>query len=293
MFDAQLAAAFTAGMVATVNPCGFAMLPAYLGFFLGREDDDERGTAGNLLRALVVGGAVSAGFLVVFAIAGVLVLETTLAVGEWAPWITIVIGAVLAVVGVAFLVGWEPTINLPHLDKGGKTRGLGSMFVFGVSYAIASLSCTIGVFTSLVAASFRRTSFTSGVLTFVAYALGMALILMVVTIALSMAKQGVVHKLRRALPYVTRISGVIMVITGVYLAWYGVYEIRLIQQGNEDATAGPVGIVTEWSAHVSNWLSNLDATQVALVLGIVVCAALLVALLRTPKGPATPSGPTD
>ncbi len=290
MLDAQLAAAFTAGMIATVNPCGFAMLPAYLGFFLGRDDDDEaRGTAGNLLRAIVVGGAVSAGFLVVFGIAGVLILETTLAIGDYAPWITIVIGAVLAIVGIAFIVGWEPTVNLPHLDKGGRTRGLGSMFVFGVSYAIASLSCTIGVFTSLVASSFRRTSFASGVATFIAYALGMALILMVVTIALSMAKQGVVHKLRRALPYVTRISGVIMVITGVYLTWYGIYEIRVVQRGNTDAAAGPVGLVTEWSSDVSNWLSNLDAVQVGLVLGIVVCAAVLVALLRAPKRPATPT----
>ncbi|HRW36395.1 MAG: cytochrome c biogenesis protein CcdA [Acidimicrobiales bacterium] len=294
MLDAQFAAAFTAGMIATVNPCGFAMLPAYLGFFLGRDDGDEvRSTTANLVRALVVGGAVSAGFLVVFGIAGVLILETTLAIGEWAPWITIVIGAVLAVVGVAFIVGWEPTINLPHLDKGGKTRGLGSMFVFGVSYAIASLSCTIGVFTSLVASSFRRTSFASGVATFIAYALGMALILMVVTIALSLAKQGVVAKLRSALPYVTRISGVIMVVTGAYLTWYGIYEIRVVQHGDTDAAGGPVGMVTEWSSDVQNWLSGFDAVQVALVLGIVVCAAVLVALLRSPKGKATPTDAAD
>ena len=41
MIDAPLALAFTAGMVATVNPCGFAMLPAYLSFFLGLEGDDD------------------------------------------------------------------------------------------------------------------------------------------------------------------------------------------------------------------------------------------------------------
>jgi cytochrome c biogenesis protein CcdA len=28
-------------MVATVNPCGFAMLPAYLSFFIGLEGRDE------------------------------------------------------------------------------------------------------------------------------------------------------------------------------------------------------------------------------------------------------------
>jgi hypothetical protein len=35
--------AFGAGMVAAVNPCGFALLPAYLALFLGGRDAD--GTA--------------------------------------------------------------------------------------------------------------------------------------------------------------------------------------------------------------------------------------------------------
>ncbi|MEZ5202837.1 MAG: cytochrome c biogenesis CcdA family protein [Acidimicrobiales bacterium] len=283
MLDVPFATAFTAGMVATVNPCGFAMLPAYLGYFLGREDEVERTTAGNLVRALIVGSVVSAGFLIVFAIAGAIVLRTALAIGDWSPWLTIVIGLVLAGVGVAFLAGWEPSIRLPHLDKGGRTRGLGSMFLFGVSYAIASLSCTIGPFTSVVASSFRRTSFTSGVATFAAYAAGMALLLMVITVALAMAQQGVVTKLRRALPYVQRISGAIMVVTGAYLAWYGVYEIRLIQHGDQDATAGPVDFVTDWSSRASNWLSGLDPLQVALIGGLVVCAVVLVALLRSDR----------
>ena len=39
--DARLALAFSAGMVATVNPCGFALLPAYLSYFLGLEDASQ------------------------------------------------------------------------------------------------------------------------------------------------------------------------------------------------------------------------------------------------------------
>ena len=105
MLDVPFATAFTAGMVATVNPCGFAMLPAYLGYFLGREDEVERTTAGNLVRALIVGSVVSAGFLIVFAIAGAIVLRTALAIGDWSPWLTIVIGLVwfTAVVGIGLI----------------------------------------------------------------------------------------------------------------------------------------------------------------------------------------------
>ena len=55
-----IVAAFAAGMVPTVNPCGFAMLPAYLGYFIGL-DDGHVDRAEAVRRALVIGGVVSAG----------------------------------------------------------------------------------------------------------------------------------------------------------------------------------------------------------------------------------------
>ena len=63
VIDAPLALAFTAGMVATVNPCGFAMLPAYLSYFLGIEGTDDGPAEAGVLRALVVGAVVSLGFV--------------------------------------------------------------------------------------------------------------------------------------------------------------------------------------------------------------------------------------
>jgi cytochrome c biogenesis protein CcdA len=285
VLDAPLAAAFTAGMVATVNPCGFAMLPAYLGYFLGIDQGEDARSGASVSRALIVGTVVSAGFLLLFAIAGALISWTSMAVSQWTPWLTVVIGIVLLGMGIAFVAGWEPALALPRLDKGGRTRGLWSMFVFGISYAVASLSCTIGPFVAVVATTFSRSSVAAGVATFVAYGLGMALLLMVLTVSLALARQGVLTKLRRALPYFTRIAGVIMVIAGIYLAWYGVYEIRFIQHGQQDATRGPVGLVSEWSSSAQSWLDGLDPLSVALALALVVCAGILIALLRSGSGP--------
>ena len=129
------------GMAATVNPCGFAMLPAYLAYFLGIDDgtDEVTPVTVNLARALRVAVAVSAGFLAVFAVAGTVAELTSLPVYEQAGWISIVIGLALAVLGVAMLFGFELNVRLPRLDRGGRQRTVTSMFVFGVSYAIASL----------------------------------------------------------------------------------------------------------------------------------------------------------
>lgn len=308
MIDAPFALAFTAGMVATVNPCGFAMLPAYLGYFLGLEaearadaDAGEDATVG-LVRALVVGAVVSAGFLALFAVAGGVVSWTSVSVGELSPWLTVVIGAVLVAVGARLVTGWEPKVVLPRLDRGGRDRSLWSMFLFGLSYAVASLSCTIGPFTSVVASTFSRESAASGVASFVAYGAGMGLLLTVLTVTLALARRGLVTGLRRALPYVQRASGALMVLMGAYLVWYGVYEIRLLRSGTSPGR-GPVGVVTRWSSDLSERLVGTDAVQAALALALVVASVVLVALLRADRaarheetrahGSPAPGPPTD
>lgn len=280
MIDAPLALAFTAGMVATVNPCGFAMLPAYLSYFLGIEGGgggEGRAEAG-VLRALVVGAVVSFGFAALFGVAGAIISWTSFGIERYASWVTIVIGIVLVVLGTAFIRGWEPRLGLPRLDKGGRDRGLWSMFVFGLSYAIASLSCAIGPFMTAVAGTFRRSNVLSGMAVFGAYALGMAVLLMALTLTLALARQSVLRGLRASLPYIQRISGLIMVITGAYLTWYGIYEIR-VQRGDL-GTGGPVDAVFSWSSDVQNWLSTTGAVRIGLVLGLLAAGAALVALLR-------------
>ena len=106
MIDAPIGLAFAAGLVATLNPCGFAMLPAYLSYFMGLEggDDDEESGAG-VGQALRVGGIVSLGFLVVFGVTGLLINAGVRSIIDWIPYVALGIGVVMAWLGVAMLRG--------------------------------------------------------------------------------------------------------------------------------------------------------------------------------------------
>ena len=85
------------GMVATVNPCGFAMLPAYLSYFLGVEGRADESARAGFGEALRVTAAVAGGFLAVFAVAATIVEAVGGAVVyENMPWVSIVIGVTLA-----------------------------------------------------------------------------------------------------------------------------------------------------------------------------------------------------
>ncbi len=220
MIDAPLALAFAAGLVATVNPCGFAMLPAYLSYFIGTGDVAEETRTATIRRALFVGAIVSAGFLLVFGVTGVLITAGFQAITDVIPWIALVIGAGIVVLGVAHLRGFKLTVALPRAKRAQKGKGIRSLFAFGVSYAVASLSCTLPVFLSVVALQTQRTNFISGIATFVAYGLGMSMLLFGVTLAIGFGQQSLVGRLRRSVQYVNKVAGAILILAGGYVVWF-------------------------------------------------------------------------
>lgn len=272
MTSGQLALAFSTGMVAAFNPCGFAMLPAYLSYFLGLEDPEttasNRGAA--ILKAVGVSGALTLGFIVVFGLFGLVFGTVAGVIGEILPYVTVVIGIGVVGLGIAMLRGFEPTVRLPKLQLGTGSRQAASMFLFGVAYAVASLSCTVGIFLSnTINAASTGNPLDSFVL-FLAYGLGMGLVLAVLTLAVAFAKQGLVHAMRRFLPYVTRVSGILLVVAGVYVMYYGYWEIQ-INNDNLDAATPPL---QSWQGTIQSWINDYGTARLGIIFGVVIAAAV-------------------
>lgn len=279
MIDAPLALALASGMVAAVNPCGFAMLPAYVTFFLGHEGDRVPSRGESVARAIPVALAVSLGFVVVFGVVGIALRPISSTVQEYAPWATIVIGVGLAMLGVAMVAGKELKVRVPVLDRGGRSGGLGSMFLYGVSYAIASLTCTIGIFIANIVNAFSRTDFVSGVAVLVTYAAGMGLVITALTVAIALARDSVVRVLRSGMHHANRAAAVLMVVMGLYVAWYGIFSLRV--RSDPGTGAGPVDRVEQWSADATRFVSDVGATRLGLYLLAAIAAMVSVSVLIT------------
>ncbi len=278
MIDVDLLLAFTTGMVVTVNPCGFAMLPAYLGFFLGAEtgaDDVTEPAARSVRRGLVVGACVTVGFVSAFGAVGLIVNLLSDQAYDVAPWLSVAIGVGLVLFGVSLLLGFQPNLRLPHLERGGRDTSLSSMTLFGVSYAVASVGCALPTFVSYTSLNFGR-GFVSGATYFLAYTLGFGLVLTSLSVALALGKHSLLTHLRRLLPFMNRIAGALLVATGVYVAYYGIVEIRLNSQGTVGGS--PVlDRVTEWSSGVTNWINDVGADRLGLALGFFLLATAALA----------------
>jgi len=246
-----LSFALAAGALAAVNPCGFAMLPAYLSLFIATTPDTTaRATRlAALGRALTATAAMTAGFLAVFGTFGLILAPVASVVQRWAPAATVVIGVALLILGAVMLTGRELLLRIPKLQSAiNPAAGLRSMALYGVFYAIASLGCTIGPFLVVTTTTFKAGGLALGVAAYAAYAAGMGLVVGVLAVGTALAQQSAARVLRRVLPHVHRIAGTLLVIAGGYVAWYGVYELRVFAGGNPD---DPIVAV---AAHIQNTL---------------------------------------
>src|SRR5437660_11571077 len=67
-----LGLAFGLGMGAAVNPCGFALLPTYLGLYLSTATGERIGWPAQVRRALQMSAAMTVSFVALFGAAGLI-----------------------------------------------------------------------------------------------------------------------------------------------------------------------------------------------------------------------------
>jgi cytochrome c-type biogenesis protein len=272
---------FLRGMVATVNPCGFVLLPTYLMYFLGMEAgraDSERAT---VRRALLVGAAVTAGFMAVFVVVGAITSWFTSWLVANAKYVTGLAGAVFVVIGVAMLFGFKPALATPGLSRvGGRDRTVRSMFVYGIVYAVVSLSCTLALFVPLL---FDSDGFAASVGNCVAFALGMGLLVTALTVSLAVANHALLRVLRSTMQHVQLIAAAFVLLSGVYLLYY-----FWVVDVHEDSGA-VTDAVERFQVRVTTSLNDNWRT-VAAVLGVIVAGAVLYVGLRRRRPAESPLG---
>ncbi len=218
--------AFGAGMVSSVNPCGFAMLPAYLGMYLGDDDVAQKRPRFDtrLRRAMLVGCVVTIGFVVLFGIVGIAINAGARPLVGFFPWIGLAIGVLLAGIG-AYMVSGGAIYNgfverFSARIGTAEQRGVKGYFFFGLGYGTASLSCTLPIFLTVVGSTFTASTFFDSSLQFALYGLGMGLVILTLTISMAIFQGALVGKLRTALRYVQPVSSGLLLLAGAYIVFY-------------------------------------------------------------------------
>jgi len=280
MISAPVILAFTAGMVAAFNPCGFSLLPAYIGAFVSG-DDTGASVERRVLRAIVVASAVSIGFIVVFASAGLFITHLAGGVRRQLPWVTIVVGTVLVAAGISMVVGWKPRVSIRIPRLGRADGGLVSMVGYGITYAVASLSCTIGPFLAVTGTALTQSTL-QGVATYVSYALGMGVVILTISVASALAHSAVARNLRRFSAVAPRVGGVLLALAGIYAIWYGRWELSVF---SGDFGSDPViDMMEDVRLSVVGTIETIGAGRLSALVVVAILVAISLARTRRTRG---------
>ncbi|MDT7947898.1 MAG: cytochrome c biogenesis protein CcdA [Thermoflexus sp.] len=204
------------GMMATVNPCGIAMLPAYVGYALAR-------TGGRLSvrEAVGMGLAMAAGCTGLFVAAGFALAMGLRTLTRWSPFLGLGVGGILVLLALSRLAGrpW-PLPGIPLEVRAGERSSRWTWFSFGVAYGLASLGCTLPLFLALVGFSLARRSGGEALLLILLYGLGMGVVLVALSVALALVGRPLAQGLRRLAAAVETAGALLLLGAGLYLIYY-------------------------------------------------------------------------
>ncbi|HYX86867.1 MAG TPA: cytochrome c biogenesis protein CcdA [Gaiellales bacterium] len=232
--------AFTAGILAALNPCGLAMLPSHLAVFVAVEGtgDAQHDALSRLLRGLGVAAIVSLGVAVTFVSAGVLISSGFSLLGRVLPMVGVALGVLLLTLGMAMVAGL-PVPGLHLATSARRKASVGGMVWFGVAYGLGSLSCSLPVFLIVVGTSATQRSGATG---FVAFTAGMSAVIAVATVfaALFSHLLAVVQLTRR---YVPMLSGLLLLAAGTYVIDRDL-PLAVVAGGHQQPSTGSTMLAT-------------------------------------------------
>ena len=212
-----LSFAFLAGIFAFFNPCGMVVLISYIShYFKGAA---ERGFARNVLHGLSAGALATLGFITLFTIIGFAIVFIGNSVKAAIPWITIVLGAGLVLLGIMILAKKNMGFLQIHTRKA-RSKGFVSFYEYGVLYALASLGCVLPIFLTVVVSSLATSGIIDGLIVFVAYSVGMGAVMIIATGALALSKKTLVDRIKNFLPLMNRLNAIILIAVGLYLIYF-------------------------------------------------------------------------
>ena len=261
--------AFTAGAVATVNPCGFALLPAWFARQIAAREGDS--AAAIFLRAARNGLAAALGFSLVFGASGLLLSSGALWLGRALPYFGVAVGGGLLIAGIMALAG----LRLPDsagLNTCRRINDRHGAFGFGLSYGAVSLSCILPIFMAVMGTSLLGGGETN-LVSLLAFILGASSVLIVVALLAVVSGTGLKIGTGLSSGLIRRISGLLVAAAGGYIFIYwgrSFFDVPQWMQSILDEGA-------YFASSLNLWLSDRSALTILAAALLLVSAGVWLA----------------
>jgi cytochrome c-type biogenesis protein len=207
--------AFAAGLLSFLSPCVLPLVPSYIGFLTGMTLPEM---AGRRRAALVHALLFVGGFSLVFILLGASATALGRALNYYQVWLQRVGGVLIILFGLiclgAFKAGLLTQERRVHLER--KPIGYLGSAVVGMAFAAGWTPCIGPVLGGILGLAATSADVSRGMLLLGAYSAGLALPFLIAAVAVESFLDWF-QRFRRFLPWVMRVSGILLVLVGFLL----------------------------------------------------------------------------
>ncbi len=214
-----------------------------------KDKDTKARVRHRVLRSLLWGGAAALGIFLFYMIIGLIVSFAGGAAGnwEWVEYIIPIVGGLLIILGILTFTPYSLDMSkiISPIDKIGKrkkkteledsdqektkkrsnafseTPQLLQLFLYGITYALASIGCNFPILIGLVLGALQAGSFFNAIMIFLVYSIAMALLMIFITLLVGLSKDALINRLQASTKAVKIISGILLILAGGFLiGWF-------------------------------------------------------------------------
>jgi cytochrome c biogenesis protein CcdA len=164
------------------------------------------------------------GIVGVFAIFSLVIFPISTSIQKYLPYVTSFLGLLILLFGATLIFKgpvllkkiWSP--NVPP------TGSWSTYILYGVTFALGSISCTIGPFLAVTSTALGA-SLVESLLTYVFYGLGFVATISILAIFTALSKDLLIKKIRGAGGALEKFMGGLMALIGLYLIYFGINEL--------------------------------------------------------------------
>ena len=205
---------FLEGLASFISPCLLPMLPIYISYFMGEEENNKKKAVINSIGFVF-------GFSIVFLLLSIFASTIGYFISSYTKYIKIVFGIIIIILGLNYMEVFK--LNFLNKTKGiqmkNKNLNFFKAILFGILFSISWTPC-IGTFLSsallLIA---KEQELLKGILLMLVYSIGLGIPFVISVVLIEKLKE-VFDFIKKNYKKVKILSGLILIGMGIYMIFY-------------------------------------------------------------------------
>lgn len=204
---------FLEGIASFISPCLLPMLPIYISYFSGSDLKKNKALKNSI--------AFVFGFSLIFIILAILSNRAGVFLTKYVKYIKYVFGVIIIFLGLNYMEVFKFDLfsKFKKYNSDVKDMGVLKSFVFGIMFSISMTPCVGTFLSSALLLIANQESLLKGIILIVLYCLGLGIPFIISSLLIDKLKN-VFNIIKKNYKIVKIISGVILLIMGIYLIFF-------------------------------------------------------------------------